>query len=52
MQEVTTELREKGTDNVEWIDSEEWRRKGFENIDTLYINNNCRNWELWHSHLY
>ena len=27
MQEVTTGMREKGINNVEWIDREEWKRK-------------------------
>ena len=27
MQEVTTGIRNKGIDNMEWIDREEWRRK-------------------------
>ena len=27
MQEVTTGIREKGINNMEWIDREEWRRK-------------------------
>ena len=27
MQEVTTGMREKGTNNMKWIDREEWRRK-------------------------
>ena len=47
MQEVTTGLKEKGINNMEWIDREEWREKnkiktlGTErcaNIETLYIN--------------
>ena len=27
MQEVTTGIKEKGINNMEWIDREEWRRK-------------------------
>ena len=27
MQEVTTGVREKGINNMEWVDREEWRRK-------------------------
>ena len=27
MHKVTTGMREKGTNNNEWIDKEEWRRK-------------------------
>ena len=27
MEEVTTGMREKGINNMEWIDREEWRRK-------------------------
>ena len=27
MQEVTTRMREKGINNMEWIDREEWGRK-------------------------
>ena len=27
MQEVTTGMRGKGIDNLEWVDREEWRRK-------------------------
>ena len=27
IQEVTTGMREKGIDSIEWIDKEEWRRK-------------------------
>ena len=27
MREVTTGMREKGMNNMEWIDREEWRRK-------------------------
>ena len=27
MQEVTTGMREKGTNNIEFVDREEWRRK-------------------------
>ena len=27
MREVTTGIREKGMNNMEWIDTEEWRRK-------------------------
>jgi hypothetical protein len=27
MQEVTTGMREKGINKLEWIDTEEWRRK-------------------------
>jgi len=27
MQEVTTGKREKGINNMEWMDREEWRRK-------------------------
>ena len=46
MQEVTTEMREKGINNMELVDIEEWRRKiklylvpeRCANIDTLYIN--------------
>ena len=43
MQEITTEMRENGINNKEWIDREEWRRKTLntercENIETLYIN--------------
>ena len=43
MQEVTTWMREKGINTLEWADSEEWRKKNKilvteirENIDTLY----------------
>ena len=27
IQEVTTEMREKGIKNLKWVDREEWRRK-------------------------
>jgi hypothetical protein len=27
MQEVTTRMREKGINDLEWIDREEWRKK-------------------------
>ena len=27
MQEITTGMREKGIDNMEWVDREKWRRK-------------------------
>ena len=27
MQEVITEMRQKGINTIEWIDREEWRRK-------------------------
>ena len=27
MEEVTTVMREKGINNMEWVDREEWRRK-------------------------
>jgi hypothetical protein len=27
MQEVTTRIREKGINKMEWIDREEWKRK-------------------------
>jgi hypothetical protein len=27
MQEVTTGMKEKGINNLEWVDREEWRRK-------------------------
>ena len=44
MQEVTTKMREKGINNMQWIDREEWRRKikfqAQENVQTsvFYIN--------------
>ena len=31
-QEVTTEMREKGIKNLDWVDRKEWRRKN----ETLY----------------
>ena len=44
MQEDTTGMRERETDNLEWVDREEWRRKiktlgteRSENIKNLYI---------------
>ena len=43
MQEVTTEMREKGINSMEWVNREEWKenttlRTGkCETIDTLYI---------------
>ena len=47
MQELTTEMREKGINSMEWIDREEWIikiklkllvQKRCENIDIMYIN--------------
>ena len=45
MQEVAIGMREKGFNNLEWVDKEEWRKKiktlGTErctNTKTLYIN--------------
>ena len=35
MQEVTTGMREKGIDSMEWVEREEWRRERYEKIDTL-----------------
>ena len=43
MKEVIARMREKGINNMEWVDREEWRRKikleaqRCANIDTLYI---------------